>query len=107
MTKIQLLLLINLFILLLLYLRFFRNRVFNMLFFVVLFMLGIIFVINPDITTKIAEFVGVGRGVDLVIYLLLLVFFFLFIALFYKSRNIDKTLIELVRKIAIKEAKKI
>jgi hypothetical protein len=70
-------------------------------------MLGIVFVINPSITMKIATFVGVGRGVDLVIYLLLLVFFFLFIALFYKSRNIDKTLIDLIRKIAIKEAKKV
>ena len=78
-----------------------------MMFFIILFMLGIVFVINPSITMKIATFVGVGRGVDLVIYLLLLVFFFLFIALFYKSRNIDKTLIDLIRKIAIKEAKKV
>lgn len=107
MSNIQFVLLINLIVLLVLYLRFFRNRIFNMLFFMGLFVLGIIFVINPSSTQRIASFFGVGRGVDLIIYLLLLVFFFLFIALFYKMRNLDKTLIELVRQRAVQTGKKL
>jgi hypothetical protein len=78
-----------------------------MLFFLAFFMMGIIFVINPSITQGIASFFGVGRGVDLIVYLLLLTFFFLFIALFYKSRNLDKTLIELVRRRAVLSGKRI
>lgn len=107
MSNIQLVLLASLFVLLLLYLRFFRNRIFNMLFFVVLFFVGAVFVINPSITQRIARFFGVGRGVDLIFYLLFVVFFFLFIALFYKTRNLDRTIIELIRKRAIQDAKKL
>ena len=107
MTRIQVLLTINLGILLFLYLRFFRNRIFNMLFFITIFAIGIVFVIHPSITTQLASFFGVGRGVDLIIYLLLLAFFFMFIALFYKIRTLDKTIIELVRSRAVKTAKKL
>jgi hypothetical protein len=78
-----------------------------MLFFITFFIVGIIFVINPSITTQIAAYFGVGRGVDLIIYLLLLVFFFLFIALFYKIRNLDKTMIELVRNRSVQSAKRL
>jgi len=78
-----------------------------MLFFITLFIIGIVFVIHPSVTTQLASFFGVGRGVDLIIYLLLLAFFFLFIALFYKIRTLDKTIIELVRSRAVKTAKKL
>jgi hypothetical protein len=107
MTNIQLVLLVNLIVLLVLYLRYFRNRIFNMLFFLTFFMVGIVFVIKPSITMKIAGFFGVGRGVDLIIYLLLLTFFFLFIALFYKTRSLDKTIIELVRRRAVQSARRL
>jgi hypothetical protein len=107
MTIIQLVLLVSSFLLLLLYLRFFRNRIFNTLFFVGFFFLGILFVIHPDFAQQTAAFFGVGRGVDLVIYLLLVLFFFLFIALFYKTRHLGKTIVEIVRNRAIENAKKL
>lgn len=77
-----------------------------MLFFVALFFMGIVFVIHPSFSQRIASFFGVGRGVDLIIYFLFIVFFFLFISLFYKTRNLEKTIIELIRKRAIQTAKK-
>jgi hypothetical protein len=69
--------------------------------------LGIVFVMKPSITQKIASFFGVGRGVDVIIYLLLTGFFFLFIALFYRIRHLDKIIDELVRNRAIENAKKL
>ena len=107
MTKIQVVLLVSSFLLLLLYLQFFRNRIFNTLFFTGFFIVGIVFIIHPNFAQQTADFFGVGRGVDLVIYFLLVLFFFLFIALFYKTRHLGKTIIDLVRNRAIENAKKL
>jgi small membrane protein len=107
MSNIQLVLIASLFILLFLYLSYFRNRIFNALFFFCFFLVGIGFIINPSITQRIATFFGVGRGVDLVIYLLMVVFFFLFIAIFYRMRQLGKTIIDLVRIRAIDTAVKL
>jgi hypothetical protein len=107
MSKIQLVLSSSLVLLLVLYLRFFRNRIFNVLFFVAFFFGGIVFVLRPSIAQDIASYFGVGRGVDLVIYFLLTGFFFLFIALFYRTRHLGKVINELVRNRAIEKAKKL
>ncbi|MEO7534687.1 MAG: DUF2304 domain-containing protein [Ferruginibacter sp.] len=105
MTKIQLVLLASSLLLLLLYLRLFRNRIFITLFFLGFFTMGILFVIHPSLAQQTAAFFGVGRGVDLVIYFLLVSFFFLFIALFYKTRHLGKTIVDLVRNRAIENAR--
>lgn len=107
MNKIQILLLISSLLLLFLYLRFFRNRIFNTLFFVGFFLLGALLIVHPEFAQQTAAFFGVGRGVDLIIYLLLVLFFFLFIAVFYKTRHLGKTIIELVRNRAIENARKL
>lgn len=104
-TIIQLILSVSLILLLIMYLRFFRNRLFNAFFFIGFFLVGIVFVLRPNITQRIADFFGVGRGVDVVIYLLLVAFFFMFIAMFYKTRHLGKTIIEMVRNRAIDNAK--
>lgn len=107
LTIIQLILSGSLFLLLILYLRFFRNRLFNAFFFIGFFFLGIVFVLHPDFAQQMAEFLGVHRGVDLIIYLLLIAFFFMFIAMFYKTRHLGKTIDELIRNRAIDNAKKL
>lgn len=107
MTIIQLILSASLFLLLVLYLRFFRNRLFNAFFFIGFFLIGILFVLRPELAQRIAGFLGVGRGVDVVIYLLLVAFFFMFIAMFYKTRHLGKTIDELIRNRAIDNARKL
>ena len=107
MTKIQLVLLISSFALLMLYLSFFRNRIFNTLFFFCFFVAGIVLVVRPDFAQQTADFFGVGRGVDFIIYLLLVFFFFLFIALFYRIRHLSKTITDIIRNRAIEQAKKL
>lgn len=59
-----------------------------------------IFVIFPNITQKAANLVGIGRGVDLIIYLALLI---LFSALFYliiRVERIERDITKIARKLA-------
>lgn len=105
MSGIQQVLLVSLVLLLFVYLRFFRNRVFNALFFFSFFLLGIVFVLRPSLSQSLATFFGVGRGVDLIFYFLFIAVFFLFIAVFQKMRHLGKTIIDLVREKAIDEAR--
>lgn len=105
MSNIQLTLIPCLVFLLFFYLRFFKNRAFNAFFFFCFFLLGLLFIIRPDISQSVASFFGVGRGVDLIFYFLFVILFFLFITVFYKMRNLDKTIIDLVRAKSLEEAK--
>ncbi|MDQ6610186.1 MAG: DUF2304 domain-containing protein [Bacteroidota bacterium] len=105
MSNIQLTLTASMVLLLVFYLRFFRNRVFNAFFFFCFFLMGIVLILHPNISQRAAAFFGVGRGVDLIFYFLFVILFFLFITIFYKMRNLGKTIIDLVRARAIEEAK--
>lgn len=65
---------------------------------------GIVFVIWPDQLTALSNKVGIGRGADLVLYLLCLCFAATFLGAYHRSRLADRRFTELVRAIAIKEA---
>jgi len=62
--------------------------------------------LQPNIINFIANFVGIGRGVDLVIYISLFVIFYLFFCLLVRINKIDKNISELTRKIALDEFEK-
>ncbi len=62
-------------------------------------------VLLPETATQIAHFVGVGRGADLLLYLLTLAFVFTWLNMYMKSRQDEKQLVQLARKIALLEAK--
>jgi len=83
-----------------------RNRVFDivLLFMIVMTAIGLIFF--PDITQKIADVLGVGRGVDLVFYLCIVLFWFVLLKLYTKIRQIETLLTELIRKQSLQEEKK-
>ena len=62
-------------------------------------------ILLPQTATLLANLLGVGRGVDLALYISLVVLFY---ALFTMSRKVDrleKSLTDLVREIALKNAK--
>jgi hypothetical protein len=65
---------------------------------------GVIFVINPDLTTRIAHSVGVGRGTDLLLYLFCLASLMLFLKLYRKNRAIEEKLTEVARQVALRGA---
>lgn len=58
--------------------------------------------ILPQTTTFIADILGVGRGVDAVIYLALLVLFYGMFRLYVKMEHIEQEITQIVRKVALR-----
>lgn len=68
------------------------------------FALGILTVIFPEITSELAEFVGVGRGTDLVLYALVVVFVGNSLFTAGRFRHHERDITRLARALAIAEA---
>ena len=65
---------------------------------------GIVFSVKPDLTTALAHRLGINRGTDLLLYVLILAVIYGFIAIYLKLRRVRRELTLLVREIAIREA---
>lgn len=65
---------------------------------------GIVFAIAPNLTTVIARAIGINRGTDLLLYLLVLAVMYGFLAIYLKLRRVRRELTLLVRELAIREA---
>ncbi|MBU1131901.1 DUF2304 domain-containing protein [Patescibacteria group bacterium] len=57
--------------------------------------------IFPSIVNRLADFVGIGRGVDLIIYLSIISLFYMLFKINLRQNKIEKNISELVRKIAM------
>ena len=62
------------------------------------------FAAQPDWSTPLAHFVGVGRGVDLLFYLSHLVMFFIAFMYYLKFKEIEQRFTRLVRQLALLSA---
>ena len=82
-----------------------RSGVLDRLVVFVFGVLGIVMVAVPDMTTRVANQVGVGRGADLFIYLALLGFAFIGMLLYSKLRDLEATITHLARTVAIDRVK--
>ncbi len=63
--------------------------------------LGLIFLIDPDISTRIARWFGVGRGVDFLFYIALFCIGFLLLSLFAAVRDLRTGLTDVTRAVAL------
>jgi hypothetical protein len=61
---------------------------------------------DPDILSRVAALLGIGRGVDLVLYVSLLAIFIAFFIVYLRFRRIDEQLTLLVRHLAIRDAER-
>ncbi len=61
-------------------------------------------VLWPDLTTRLAQLVGINRGADLVAYATTVVVFVGFLAMYIRLRRVRSDLTRLVRQMAIAEA---
>jgi hypothetical protein len=61
-------------------------------------------IVFPELSNDIAHFLGVGRGADLILYGLTLSFIALVLSLYAKSKEDQRRIAILARKIAILEA---
>ncbi len=60
----------------------------------------------PNIPSQISKLVGIGRGVDLVIYGSIFVIFLILFKLYVRMEEQERNMTELVRQLAIKKVKK-
>jgi len=66
-------------------------------------LIGAVLVIFPDAMQTIANFVGIGRGVDLLIYLSLIILFFGMFYILVRLERIERDITKIVRKRALDE----
>lgn len=72
------------------------------IFWFLLFMIAVLGVIFPRETTKIANFLGIGRGADLIIYASVATLFYLVFRIYILMEDLRHEITEVVRKIALK-----
>lgn len=60
----------------------------------------------PSSTQKIADIIGIGRGVDLVMYVSIALLFFLFFKLYIKVESLKRDLVKLARKHTLENIEK-
>ncbi|WP_205474720.1 DUF2304 domain-containing protein [Nocardioides sp. SYSU D00038] len=65
---------------------------------------GVVAVLFPATVTEVARAVGVGRGTDLVLYLLVVTFLFVSISLYLRLGEMHDRYVELARRVALHEA---
>jgi len=82
-----------------------RNRVFGRLFFGVQFVVGVIFVLVPDLSSRLAALLGVGRGTDFLLYMLIMLFYITVLAFTARIRRMERSQTLMVRSLAIENAK--
>jgi small membrane protein len=62
---------------------------------------AIILVIDPELATKIANLMGIGRGTDLVLYVFIIFSLFYYVGQATRSRNVERQITDIVRMLAI------
>ena len=83
----------------------FKSGVVSRLLAMVFFAVASAFVLFPNATTRIANFLGVGRGADLLLYLSLFAGIHAFLLLYLRTRRMERMLTELIRMTAIRDAR--
>jgi hypothetical protein len=105
MRPIQFILALLLLVVMLTYFRKLRSHLLDRLIVIVLGSAGLAMAIMPEWSNTVAHFFGVGRGVDLVIYLSITGLAFLWIMLYATMRQQHEQMTELVRALALAQAR--
>jgi hypothetical protein len=82
-----------------------RTRAWKRLIMVALVAVAIASILNPELTTKAANMVGVGRGTDLLLYVLTAVFIYVVVGFYLKFRDVERQVTVLARRLALDEAR--
>jgi len=105
MTGIQIILIAGVVLIFAYYMLRFRNALADLIILFSFTGLAIFFIIAPDYTNKIAHWLGVGRGADLLFYSCILFFLFIIVKLFARIRRLEEKFTELIRQQAKKDTK--
>ncbi len=80
-------------------------RLFGLIFWTVFWIAAGLVVLWPNSTMQLANLLGVGRGVDAIIYLALALLFFIFFRITVQVERLSRDVTKLTRKIALLEEK--
>lgn len=89
-----------------LWLKALGNRLAGRLFFIVQLLIGAVLVCRPEFAQKCADLVGVGRGTDLLLYMLVLLVYAGGFVILAKFRILERKMTEIARKLAILDGEK-
>jgi hypothetical protein len=106
MTGIQLLLIFGVSLLGIYYIIRLKKTVVDLMLMMLLILTAIGFILWPELTNKIANGLGVGRGADLVYYVCILLFSFALLKLYSRMRRLEQEFTKLVREDALKKVEK-
>jgi len=90
------------------FLRFKDNKLSKneFMFWVLVWLAVIITAIIPSIISALSQKFGIGRGMDLLVYISILVLFYLIFRLYVKTERIEKEITVIVRKTAMNTPRK-
>jgi hypothetical protein len=78
-----------------------RSELFDRLVYLVGAAAGILLVLDPELSTRVANLLGIGRGADLIFYLAIIVSLFYAVGTRSRIRRIEQKLTQVVREQAI------
>lgn len=82
-----------------------KDRIFYF-FWIIFWLLALLLVSFTQILSSLAKILGIGRGVDLAVYISIILIFYLLFIFFVKIKKIEKDITKIVREIAIKKNEK-
>jgi hypothetical protein len=83
------------------YIAFVRSRATDRLLILLALLAAIVMILFPDLSSRLASLLGVGRGVDLIFYLFIGLAGFAFIVLHSRLQDADRRITELARAVAL------
>ena len=89
------------------YLRFKDNALTKteFLFWIVVWLAVITVSFIPNLTTRVSNLFGIGRGMDLITYMSIIILFYLIFRVYVKTESLEKNITKLIREIALDEDK--
>jgi len=75
-------------------------------FWLLIWAVALVAIFYPEQTTEIARILGIGRGVDVVVYASIAILFYLVFRLHVYLENIRTEISQLVREVSLKQVKK-
>lgn len=82
-----------------------KLSVLNFLIWLVLWLIILVVFWQPDTTSYLATWLGIGRGADLVVYLSIVAIFYLIFRIFVRLNKIEREITKVVREDAIKNVR--
>lgn len=77
------------------------------IFWLLIWILALLVILLPATTTRIASFFGVGRGVDIIVYISLAALFYLVFRIYVMIEDLRREITSIIRQIALQSSPKI